>query len=174
MLPSNNKQMEMDHEAVYSFSELLSHQFIANHADKAMSAVLIFSLAYITLIQNIMNIKIVLLYMLFSIIICLFRVIQNKFCNRIVLRFNERKALFYMNRNSGIVDNNFSDIKSIRVNGYIVVVTNKQRIYFANTHNIQLCQCLNRISEIKWGLLCNIFGPPPEFRDKVATTATGD
>jgi len=77
------------------------------------------------------------------------------------------KAFFHLNRGGPIVEVLFDEIKEIRVNGYLIFNIKGQKIYYHNAQNRTLLNTISKISSIKWGNMCKIWGPSKKDRDDI-------
>lgn len=153
---------------IYSFSQSSSKRFIANYLDKIVWICILFLIAFTILKVGYLSLYgIIILFFLCTIPI-LFSKIQNKFAHKIIVDFNSRKIRLHMNRSENIVKAAFDDIKSIRVNGYIIIVFKERKVLYNDLGNSNLLKCLNKIKKIEWGALCGLWGPDKNMRDALS------
>ncbi|MEA1949163.1 MAG: hypothetical protein U9N83_17910, partial [Thermodesulfobacteriota bacterium] len=93
--------------------------------------------------------------------------ILQKFAYKIVVDFESREVRLYMYRSDAIITANFDDIRSIRVNGYIIFVFKERKVFYNGLQNNELLKCLNKITKIHWGSLCALWGPNKNIRDQL-------
>ena len=157
----------MSQEKIYSFSESESQKFVSNHLDKLVWVAVLFLFVYPLVMVGRVSIYSISFLLIICFLAWCFGRIQRKFAHNIILDFNKQKAFFHMSRGGQLVDSNFSNIREIHVNGYIIFNLKDRKIFYANSHNIVLLNSLSRISRISWGYLCNLWGPPRKIRDQI-------
>lgn len=152
-----------------SFSQSNLQRFIANHLDKfawvCIFVVIAFTIAKVGYLSR--------YGIIISIVLCiipfLYGKLQQKFAYKIVVDFESREVRLYMHRSDAITTANFDDIKSIRVNGYIIFVLKERKVFYNDLQNNELLSCLNKISRIDWGPLCALWGPSRNVRNALAS-----
>ena len=92
--------------------------------------------------------------------------ILKKFAYKIIVDFDSSKLLLHMYR-SKIITADFEDLKSIRVNGYVIFMLEDGKVFYNDLRNKDLLACLNKIVNIRWGPLCALWGPDKEVRDSL-------
>ena len=153
---------------LYSFSQSSSKRFLANYLDKIVWICILFLIAFtISKVGYLSLYGIIILFFLCTIPI-LFSKIQNKFAHKIIVDFNSRKIRLHMNRSEHIVKAAFDDIKSIRVNGYIIFTLKERKVFYNDLQDSNLLKCLNKIKKIDWGSLCGLWGPNKNLRDTLS------
>ena len=161
----------MINEKVGGKTHLFSHsnlqRFIANYLDK-FAWVCIFIVIAVTILKvgYLSSYGIIILIFL-CIIPYLYGKILQKFAYKIVVDFDSREVRLYMYRSDAIITANFDDIRSIRVNGYIIFVFKERKVFYNDLQNNELLKYLNKITKIHWGSLCALWGPNKNIRDEL-------
>lgn len=102
----------------------------------------------------------------------LFVFLIQRFAWRIAIDYDLRTVAFDLFRNKGRLIYDFESIRTIMVNMYLVFkVPNRNICYridlkFNERLTEQLIH-LNKISKIRWGFLCGMFGPSKALRDEL-------
>jgi len=155
-------------EGIYSFSQSRAKRLIANHLDKLIWVCILFLAAFTIVKIGYLSLYGTILLLFLCTISYLFGSIQNKFAYKIILDFNSRKVELHMHRSESIIAVDFEDIKSIRVNGYIIFALQERKVFYNDLQNNNLLRCLNKIKKIDWGSLCALWGPNKNFRDALS------
>jgi hypothetical protein len=142
-----------------------TEKFVANHLEKIFSVFLIVPIFFFFKGELSLNtlLSVILLYItpLF-----IFIITQRKFAFKISIDFESQKIQFHMYRSNELIELNFNQIDEIRINGYVIFKLCDKKIFYKSLQNNKLFERINRIKKIKWGILCNIWGPSKEIRDK--------
>ena len=147
-----------------SFSQSGLKRFIANYLDKFVWVCIFFVIAFtIAKVGYLSAYGVIILIFLF-IIPYLYGKIQQKFAYKIVVDFESRKLRLNMHRSDAVITADFDDIRSIRVNGYIIFVLKERKVFYNDLQNYELFNCLNKIMKIHWGSLCVLWGPSRNVR----------
>jgi hypothetical protein len=154
----------------YSFSQSNLQRFIANYLDRFAWVCIFFVIAFAIARVRSLSAYGIIISILLCIIPYLYAKIQKKFAYKIVVDFESRKVRLHMHRSDAVITADFDDIKSIRVNGYIIFVLEDRRVFYNDLQNNELFDCLNRIMEIHWGFLCAIWGPRRNVRNALSGT----
>jgi hypothetical protein len=155
-------------KGLYSFSQSSTKRFIANHLDKLVWACILFLVVFtIVKVGNLSLYGIIFLIFLCT-ISYFFGKIQQKFAYKIIVDFNSRMVRLYMHRNEAIIAVDFDDIKSIRVNGYIIFTLKERKVFYNDLQDSNLLKCLNKIKKIDWGPLCGLWGPNKNLRNALS------
>lgn len=153
-------------EGIHTFSHSDFQRSIINQLDKfALFCILflvVFSIAKTRYISAYGIISLLFLCMLTY----LYGKILKKFAYKIIVDFDSSKLLLHMYR-SKIITADFEDLKSIRVNGYVIFMLEDGKVFYNDLRNKDLLACLNKIVNIRWGPLCALWGPDKEVRDSL-------
>lgn len=153
---------------VYVFSEPKKIQYISKYLDK-ISWVVIFCLFFYSIaIESNFNINGIYIYIFLVFLNCLFIAVNYKFAEYIELDFNNGVFFIRMRRGGQTIHDKFSEIEKISINGYVIIKINGRKIFYFDTQNVLLLKCLNKISEINWGVLCVLYGPSQKIRNEIA------
>jgi len=159
-------------EGVFTFSQPKSYIFIVNNGGKICLVVLLFMIS-IALIKN-KDIDSLSRSLHVIIFLCVLMYVTGrflrKFAFKIVVDFESQNIRFYMNRSTNVIVANFDDVRSLRVNGYIIFTLNKRKVFYSGEPGEDILICLNRIKKIHWGFLCSLLGPSKELRDALRQT----
>jgi hypothetical protein len=155
-------------DGVYSFSQSSTNIFIANHLDKFAWICILFLTLFTIIKVGYLSLYGIGVLILLCTITYLFGKILNNFVYKIILDFNSRRVRFHTYRKEDIIVVDFEDIKSIRVNGYIILAINERKVFYNNLHNSDLLKCLNTVKKIDWGFLCCVWGPEKNLRDSLS------
>jgi hypothetical protein len=99
---------------------------------------------------------------------------QSKFAHKLKINFESKIVIFELYRKSGNIVINFGDIKKIKVNGYVIVEYDHDKLFVSHSNNIMLLKSLGEIKDIEWGWLCIIWGPPLRIRKEVSQYRTSE
>ena len=155
-------------EGIYSFSQSSSKRFIANYLDKIVWVCILFLVAFTIVKVGYLSLYGIIILLFLCTIPYLFGKIQQKFAYKIIVDFNSRKVRLHMHRNEAIIAVDFDDIKSIRVNGYIILALKERKVFYNDLQNSNLLKCMNKIKKIDWGSLCGLLGPNKNVRDALS------
>ncbi len=160
---NDNKKNQTEYndstEGIFSFSQSSAKRFIANYLDKIFWICILFLFAFTILKVGYLSIYGIFILLLLGTISFLFGKFQKKFAYKIVIDFNSSKVILHMHRDEAIISVDFDNIKSILVNGYIILTFKDRKVFYNDLQNICLLKCLNKITKIDWGFLCSIWGP---------------
>lgn len=151
----------------YTFSQPKFYTFFVNHGGKICFILILFMFS----VALIANKEIEFLYRLtqgvifLSILIYLAGRILRNFAHKILVDFESRKIEFHMNRSKHLIVSDFDDIRSIRVNGYIIFVLNERKVFYSGAPSKEILTCLNKIKKIRCGFLCALLGPNKNLRN---------
>ena len=152
----------------YSFSQSNLQRFIANHLDKFIWVCVFFVIAFTIAKVGYLSPYGIIISLFLCVIPYLYGKIQQKFAYKIIADFESRKIRSHMHRNDAVITADFDDIKSIRVNGYIIFVLKERKVFYNDLQNNELFNCLNKVMKIHWGSLCALWGPSKNVRDALA------
>lgn len=152
----------------YSFSQSNLQRFIANHLDKFIWVCVFFVIAFTIAKVGYLSPYGIIISLFLCVIPYLYGKIQQKFAYKIIADFESRKIRLHMHRNDAVITADFDDIKSIRVNGYIIFVLKERKVFYNDLQNNELFNCLNKVMKIHWGSLCALWGPSKNVRDALA------
>ena len=167
MIYKANTKTSDTREGIHSFLLPSSQRFVSDYLDKIVWIMILFLIAYPVLIVKNISLYGMISLLFLCTISFLFGKIQKKFAHEIVLDFTSGMALFHMNRGNKFLEVNFEDVENIRLNGYIIFGLKERKVFYAESQNKQLLKCLNKIKTIEWGVLCSLFGPNKNVRDKI-------
>ena len=153
----------------YLFSQSNLQRFIANYLDKFIWVCVFTIIAFTIAKVGYLSAYGIIVSLFLCIIPYIYGKIQQKFAHKIFIDFTSRKIQLHMHRSNAVITANFDDIKSIRVNGYIIFVLKEGKVFFNDLRNNELFNCLNKIMKIHWGSLCAIWGPSENVRDALAS-----
>jgi len=155
-------------DGIYSFSQSSSKRFIANHLDKIVWVCILFLVAFTIVKVGYLSLYGIIILFLLCTIVILFSKIQQKFAYKIIVDFKSSNIRLYMHRSKFIITAGFDDVKSISVNGYIILALKGKKFFYNDLKNTNLLNCLNKIRKINWGFLCNLWGPNKHVRDAIS------
>lgn len=142
--------------------------FIANYLDKFMW-ICIFILATLTIAKvGYLSVYGTIILIFLFVISFLYGKVQKKFAYKIVANFYSSELRLYMYRTDNVISVGFDEIKSIRVNGYIIFNLKEGKVFYNDLQNYKLLSCLNKINKIQWGFLCKCFGPNRNVRTAIS------
>ena len=148
-----------------SFSQSDFKIFIAKNLDKFARICIFFLIVFtIAKVENLSRYG-VITFVFLLIIPYLYGKIQQKFAHTIVVNFDSRNIQLHMHRSDVVITSDFDDIKSIRVNGYIIFDLKERIVFYNDLQNNKLFNCLNKIKKIDWGFLFSIWGPRKNIRN---------
>lgn len=168
----DDKKIPLDHidnsKGIHSYLQSGTKRFIADHLDKIVWICIFFLFVFTILQVGYLSLYGIIFLLFLCLISFLFGKFQQRFAYKIIVNFTSRSVRFHMHRNKNIVEVDFDDIKSIRVNGYIIFAFNKKKIFYNDLRNSNLLKCLNKIKKIDWGSLCGLWGPEKNLREKLS------
>ena len=159
---------------ICSFSQSNLQRFIANHLDKFAWACIVFIIAFTIIRVGHFSIYGIILLVFLCFIPILYARIHQKFAYEIIMDFKSRKVTLHMYRSEAIITTIFDDIKSIRVNGYIIFVLKERKVFYSDLQKSELFSCLNKIMQIDWGPLCALWGPSKGVREALSRDKSGE
>jgi hypothetical protein len=152
-------------DEVYSFSQPELRKFLSDHLDKIAWACILITIAYVIVSRKSVSSFAVILFILFASIPFFYSWLKKKFAYKIVIDFKSSEIQLYMYRSKRIIKAGFNDLKSIRVNGYIIILLEEEKIFYNDLQNYELFECLNKIIKLHWGPLCPLWGPNKKVRN---------
>jgi len=151
-----------------SFSQSDLKRFIANYLDKFAWICIFFLITFTIAKVGYLSAYGVIILISLYIISFLYGKIQQKFAYKIVANFDSRKVRLHMYRSDAIITADFDEIRSIRINGYIIFVLKERKVFYNDLGNHELFNCLNKIMKIQWGFLCALLGPSKNVRNAIS------
>ena len=151
-------------EDCVSFSQSNLYVFIARNLEKIYMTILILLLVLGYLFRKDINLYgLIYVCAFLGIILLPLRLIFLKTACHVVIDFGSKKLKLVMCRRKKQVEASFVDVRDIKLNGYLIFDIRGKKIYYSFI-TPELLHAVNKIKEIRWGILCNVFGPKDEFR----------
>lgn len=148
-----------------SFSQSNLKRYFADHLDKFAWACILIVVVYTVVNIGYLSTYGIIAVIILSIMVYIYVKIQQKFAYKILVDFESRMVWLHMHRSDAVIEVSFDDIKSIRINGYVIFVLDERKIFYNDLQNDDLFICLNKIMKIRWGPLSAIWGPSKDVRD---------
>ena len=161
-------------DGISSFSLSRAKIFIANYLDKIFGLCILLLVVFTILTVGYISLYGIIILLILIAIPYFYGKFQHKFAYKIIVDFNSGIIYLYMQRSESIIAVDFCDINSIRVNGYIILTLNDRKVFYNDLQNANLLTCLNKIKNIQWGFLCNLWGPKKNIRDAISCNSEGN
>ena len=150
----------------YIFDAPKTEKFIGNHLEKFFFIFLIVPILFVFKRELSLDSYLTVVFLCIALLF-IFVIFQRKFAYKISVNFNSQKIQFYMYRSNELIEISFSQLDTIRINGYVIFKLQNRTILFKDLQNNKLFKCINRVKKIEWGILCNIWGPSKEIQNKL-------